>query len=173
MIKSEKKLTELKKILDSGHHAEIERIISNLRDFEPFEGAIKLLACFFDASEDERLKQSISQFFNDMKENSARGEVIDALETVSHNEAKAMLVSSCWQSGLDYSEYAAKLAEIYLKGDYNTSLECFTVFDTCSMSIPEPDKILIVNRLKEANKSFDPPKKLLTKELISILQGSN
>ena len=36
----------------------------------------------------------------------------------------SMLVSSCWQSGLDYSEYSMDFAKVFLKGDYVTAIEC-------------------------------------------------
>ncbi len=169
MIKSDKKLTELKKIIDGGRQVEIEEMISNLRDREPFEGVLKLLAGFYDTTGNERLRLHIAHFFNDLKENSVRSEVIAAMENVTHPETVTMLVSSCWQSGLDYSEHAVKLAEIYQKGDYYTSIECFTVLDTCSVLISESDKALIIKSLTESLSLSDSPKQLLTKELISVL----
>ena len=48
MIKSEKKLAELRKILSNAKYNEIYDRISILRAEEPFEGAISLLARFYD-----------------------------------------------------------------------------------------------------------------------------
>ena len=87
MLKSEKKLAELNKILTNGKYNEINDRISMLRSEEPFEGAISLLAHFYDKTEDEGLKLLISDFFNDMKERSCRAEVIESM-------------ACCQQSGL-------------------------------------------------------------------------
>jgi len=170
MIRSDKKLAELKKTLERGRHTEIEEIVSKLRDTEPFEGALKLLALFYDTSSAESLKLIISGFFNDIKEKSARQEVIESISEVESPSTKAMLASSCWQSGLDYSGHARALAEIFLDNDYMTALECFTVMDTCSVTISREDKEYIIKRLEKNITTHEKAKQQLTRELISVLK---
>lgn len=53
MLKSEKKLAELNKILINGKYNEINDRISILRSEEPFAGAVSLLADFYDKTKDE------------------------------------------------------------------------------------------------------------------------
>lgn len=170
MIRSEKKLAELRKILGSGKHYDIEESISILRDDEPFEGALRLLALFYDTTTDEGLRLVVAAFFNDMKEQTGRQEIIEAINDVTLPETKAMLASSCWQSGLDYSEYATGITDIYLEGDYMTALECFTVIDNCSGMIVSSDRKHIIMQLEKAIGTFDNAKQKLTKELIAILK---
>lgn len=169
MIRSDKKLDELSKVLKGGRHNEIEEMVGHLRDAEPFEGAVKMLAHFYDRTADDSLRLTISGFFNDLKEKTACHEVIEAITSVDSPATRAMLASSCWQSGLDYSEYAVDLADIYIAGDYVTSLECFTVLDTCSGLISTEDKDLIIRRMKNEIDTYEQAKQQLTKELISIL----
>jgi len=169
MLKSEKKLAELNKILTNGKYNEINDRISILRSEEPFEGAISLLAHFYDKTGDEGIKLLITAFFNDMKERSCRAAVIESIDSVSKPASKAMLASSCWQSGLDYSDHAIALAEIFIKSDYMTSLECFTVLETCSGMISDTDKSEIIGRLRNETDSYDTVKQLLAKELITVL----
>jgi hypothetical protein len=171
MIKSDKKLAELSKILLNGKYNEINARISILRTEEPFEGAIRLLARFYDETVDDGLKLLISAFFNDMKEKSCRAEVIEALTSVVNPASKAMLASSCWQSGLDYTGYAVTLAGAFIAGDYLTSLECFTVLDTCSGSLNDRDRAEIIFNLQNAKQKLDPPKQKLAVELITALKG--
>jgi len=170
MIKSEKKLAELRRILSNGKYNEINDRISMLRAEEPFEGAIMLLARFYDESDREEIKTAIAAFFNDMKERSGRTEVIDSLDAVKKPETKAMLASSCWQSGLDYSEYAVPLSEAFMSGDYMTSLECFTVLENCSETISADDKTGIIARLDRAMTQYNIPLQKLAVELISVLK---
>jgi hypothetical protein len=100
MLKSEKKLADLKKILSNGKYNEITDRISILRTEEPFEGAIRLLAHFYDETIDKGLKLIISDFFNDMKERSGRAELIESISSVSKPASKAMLASSCLPGNL-------------------------------------------------------------------------
>ena len=51
-----------------------------------------------------------------------------------------MLVSSCWQSGLNYSEYSTDLAEVFLKGDYVTAIECLTVIEESVNELSKAEK---------------------------------
>jgi len=171
MLKSEKKLAELNKILTNGKYNEINDRISILRVEEPFEGAIRLLAHFYDETKDDGLKRIISAFFNDMKERSGRAEVMEAISAAGNPSSKAMLVSSCWQSGLDYSEYAVSLADAFMAGDYLTSLECFTVFDTCAGSISDNDRTAIIFRLEKEISGYDAPSQKLAGELVALLKG--
>lgn len=174
MIRSDKKLAEMNNILNGGKRHEIESMVVSLRDTEPFTGALKLLALFYDKTEDEALRLIISGFFNDIKERSVCAEVIEALSEVNAPSTKAMLAASCWQSGLDYSEHAVALAEIYLDGDFITSLECFTVFDTCSGMISEKDRLHVIKLLQKKTEPVNEAKQQLTRELISVLkEGGN
>jgi len=171
MIKSDKKLSELSKILINGKYNEINARISILRTEEPFEGAIMMLARLYDETGDDELKLIISAFFNDMKERSGQAEVIEALTSVVNPASKSMLASSCWQSGLDYSGYAVALADAFIACDYLTSLECFTAIDTCSVSLNDRDRAEIIFRLQNEIVNFDPPKQKLALELITVLKG--
>ena len=171
MFKSEKKLAELNKILTNGKYNEINDRISILRSEEPFEGAVSLLADFFDKTPDEDLKILVTEFFNDMKQRSCRTEVIESIAAVSKPASKAMLVASCWQSGLDYSDHAVALAEIFMLGDYLTSLECFTVLETCSGLISSADKSGITGRLESEIDTYDSAKQQLARELIAVMRA--
>jgi len=170
MLKSEKKLAELNKILTNGKYNEINDRISILRSEEPFAGAVSLLADFYDKTKDEGLKLLVSEFFNDMKERSCRAEVIESMASVSNPASKAMLASSCWQSGLDYSDHAVALAEIFIISDYITSLECFTVLETCSGMISTADKSGIISRLANKIDTYDTAKLKLARELIAVMK---
>lgn len=171
MIKSAKKLAELSKMLSTGSRHDIEKTVTSLRNSESFEGALKMLAQFYDKTEDDGLKLLISDFFNDMKELTSRPEVMDALAGETSQDTKAMLAASCWQSGLDYSEHAVALTRIYTEGDYATSLECFTVLETCAATISDADRIQIIRLLEKETGMQDDAKRQLTGALISVLQA--
>jgi hypothetical protein len=81
-----------------------------------------------------------------------------------------MLVASCWQSGLDYSDYLVDMAKIFLKGDFATSIECMTVIEESVQNSSRERKDEIINILMESSLSYINEKAPLTLELITILE---
>ena len=101
----DKKLKELSIILQQDNIFKVKAAIRSLRKSPYFEGAIGLLASLYDRSHDQSLKKIIADFMNDLKGNSVCSEVVTEINKKRKPETITMLVSSCWQSGLDYSDY--------------------------------------------------------------------
>lgn len=129
MIESTKKLFELQGKLNTGNMKIVSDAIISLRNEDPYKGAIGLLSILFDSTNDLMIKDLVRSFMNDIKEPGARTEIVTEAMKSYKPETICMLVSSCWQSGLDYSEFAGDFANIFFTGDYMTALECFTVIE--------------------------------------------
>ncbi len=67
-------------------------------------------------------------------------EVINEIRKPWKSDTISMLVSSCWQSGLNYSDYSLDLAKVFLRGDYVTAVECLTVIEESVHEMSKPDK---------------------------------
>ncbi len=80
-----------------------------------------------------------------------------------------MLVSSCWQSGLDYSDFAGDFADIFITGDYMTALECFTVLEESAVNIEVSKKSALSEKLKSSIHTFSRDKIALAEALIVVL----
>lgn len=76
MKKSEKRYRELEGILKKGRVSLISEAIRSLREEEPFEGAIELLAEHYNVTDDKMNIIAIEEFFNDIKYLSARSEIM-------------------------------------------------------------------------------------------------
>ncbi len=170
MIRSEKKLKELAGVLKKGNSLFIARAIKSLRGEEPFEGAIGLLTEYFNNSSDEGISDLIEDFFNDIKQPSVRSEVIAEIRKPWKQETISMLVSSCWQSGLDYSEYTEDIASAFLEADYATAIECMTVMEESANLNTREQKNNIIKIIKNSSRAFTHEKAALTQELIGILE---
>ena len=171
MIKSEKKLKDLAEVLRKENKLLISEAIGMLREEKPFEGAIHLLTSFYDESDDFLIRKTIAAFMNDLKDQAASAEVISEIRKSWKSDTISMLVSSCWQSGLDYSEFSSDLANVFLKGDYITAIECLTVIEESvnELSLKRRDEIIKI--IEESPLSLENEKKPLTVELLSILGG--
>ena len=170
MIRSEKKLKELAGILKKGNALFIIKAIKSLRGEEPFEGAIGLLAEYYDNSSDQSITRIIEDFFNDIKHQSARPEVMAEILKPWKPDTIGMLVCSCWQSGLDYSEYTGDIASVFIKADYATAIECMTVIEESAKSNTREQKDKIIKLVRNSAGSFTHEKIALTQELIEILE---
>lgn len=169
MIRSEKKLKELAQLLNKDNNIMISEAIALLREEQPFEGAIGLLTSLYNKTDDFSIRKAIEGFMNDLKDQTATIEVINEIRKELNPDSISMLVSSCWQSCLDYSEYSMDLARIYLKGDYVTAIECLTVIEESANELTKTKKEEILNLIEENPLSHGKEKEELTHELLSIL----
>jgi len=170
MIKSEKKIKELTDILIKDNNTVIAEAIELLRQEKPFEGAIGLLADYYDRTGDFSIRKSIVGFMNDLKDQSACKEVIVQIRKKWKSDTVNILVASCWQSGLNYSDYATDLAKVFLSCDYITAIECLTVIEESAKDLSESVKNEIIKMLEESPVSQISEKQSLMLELISILE---
>jgi hypothetical protein len=170
MIKSEDKIKELTNTLNKDSNIVITEAIELLRQEKPFEGAIGLLTAFYDKTDDSSLRRTIAGFMNDLKDQSVCQEVIYEIRKHWKSDTISMLVSSCWQSGLNYSAYSLDLAKVFLQGDYITAIKCLTVIEESVPEMSKGTKEKIMKLLVESPVSHFAEKKELASELISILE---
>jgi hypothetical protein len=170
MIKSEKKLKKLVETLNKDNNISITDTIELLRKEKPFEGAIGLLTAFYNKTDDMSIRKTIAGFINDLKDQTACEEVIKEIRKEWKPDTISMLVSSCWQSGLNYSVYSPDLARVFLTSDYVTAIECLTVIEDSVNELSKSLKNEIINIIEESPVSQDNEKKPLIFELISILE---
>ena len=100
---------------------------------------------------------------------SVREEVMGQIMASRKPSTIQMLVSSCWQSGLDYSPYAAGLAEIFVNSNLATAIECMTVIEGAASGISEEQKKEILSLLGGVKEDDDPAMAALARELGLIL----
>ncbi len=170
MIKSDKKLNDLSKLLKTKNYTLINEAINLLREEKPFEGAISLITAYYDKTDDFTTRKTIEAFMNDLKDPSVRVEIIKEIRKQWDDNTISMLVASCWQSGLNYSEYSIDLAKVFLKGDYVTAIECLTVIEESVNDLNINTRRDIIKLVEESPLSHTNEKKPLIIELMSILE---
>jgi hypothetical protein len=106
---------------------------------------------------------------NDLKDQSVCQEVIEEIRKQWKSDTISMLVSSCWQSGLNYSNFSIDLTKVFLEGDYITAIECLTVIEESVHNLSKATRAKILKMLEESPVTQITEKKELMLELISIL----
>jgi hypothetical protein len=169
MIKSDEKLNRLSKILNTRDITLVTEAIEQLREEQPFEGAIGLLTSYYNNNDDNSIRKTIGEFMNDLKDQAITAEIINEIRKKWNPSTISMLISSCWQSGLDYSEYCTDLANVFIEGDYVTALECLTVIEESAQGLTRKKKDAIIKIIDERPVSMLKEKAELKLELLSIL----
>lgn len=169
MIRSEKKFRNLDALLKKDDDLQVAQAIEVLREEEPFEGAVGLLISYYDNHNGNQVKKIIEEFMYDLKDQSLSKEVMEEIRKDWNPGTKTMLISSCWQSGLDYSEFTRDLIEIFLASEYETAIECFTVVEEAIPLLSRAEKNEILKLVDDHPVAGENAKKALTIELISLL----
>jgi len=170
MTSSDNKRKELEHILSNGNFVRITSAIKLLREEPPFRGAIELIVAFYNKSDNSSIKRLISDFLNDLKDKSLRNEIMAEIRKDLKPETLRMLASSCWQSGLDYSDFSSDFARLFTAGDYMTALECFTVIESSVYNMSGAERDAIKKTIQQGPVSKNIDYKALAAELISILE---
>lgn len=65
----------------------------------------------------------------DIKENAFKELLITQIRTTRDATAKSLLLRICWESSLDYAEYAELFTDILLQDDFIAALEAATILE--------------------------------------------
>lgn len=169
MKENDKKIKELTGKLNNKNTNSVIGTISGLRNREYFTGVIQLLVEMYNVSDNADIRNTIKEFMNDLKEPATRQEVIGELKKDYTSETLEMIASSCWQSGLDYSEYATDFADLFAREEYMVALECFTVLEEASYLLSRSTKDSIISTVRKGINNYSRDKSALMMELINML----
>lgn len=170
MIRSDIKLKELSEVLNKNNSLTITEKIEDLRLEKPFEGAIGLLTACYNNTEDHSVRNSIAGFLNDLKDQAACPEIIAEIGKPWKSDTINMLVSSCWQSGLNYSEYTMELAKTFIRSEYIAAIECLTVIEESIDDLSREQKDEVIKFIQEKHPEIQKDIISLKDELLLILE---
>jgi hypothetical protein len=170
MAIQENKRKELEHILNKKNFVKIAEAIKMLRNDSPFTGAIALLVSYYNQSSNDSIKRLIREFLNDLKDQSSCIEVVAEIRKDIKPETLRMVISSCWQSGLNYADHSSEFASLFITGDYMTAIECFTVIESSVNHMTRAKKDEIIKIIRNQSPQVIDEKAALALELISILK---
>lgn len=171
MSSSEEKkfVLETRTVLQSG---EIGRIRAKIHDLKT-SGRAAILPLVLDLltrpNEEEEIIQDVIQLLCDLKEQSCAPVIIDYIRTRNMGDHLAGVLSACWQSRLDFSDYLPVFVDCFIKGNYRESLEAFTVIEEMLWKTKPEIAIESILELEKNQKQIDKEKMPLYRELIKVL----
>ncbi|MEX0981718.1 MAG: hypothetical protein WD577_09050 [Bacteroidales bacterium] len=157
-------------ILRSGNSSAIIDTIQEIRT----HGSVTILPELFDLlliSENIEIVKACSALLNDLKNKESVRYLVSALENKRYKPIRHILVSACWQNGLDFHEDIQLFANIFLKDEYITSVEAFTVIENNIGKLEDQGIVQLIEKLnREINKADDKKKPLII-ELLSTIRN--
>ena len=100
------------------------------------------------------VKNSAVFILNNLKEKASVPHFMEGLKT-SKNSSHALLVSACWQNGLDFSPYLSFFTEIIAREEIEIAIEAYSVIESNISLLSDED-------LENYKKEFDKICKMKT-----------
>lgn len=156
-------------ILRSGNTAAIIETIDEIRE----KGTITILPEIFELmldTEDDEVMEACTSLLNDLKSEHATSFLLSALKNQRYRPIRAVLVSSCWQSGLDYHEEVPLFTKFLLREDYATAIEAFTVIENSIGDLSDEEIVQLTSALNTGLHEASDNKKKLIREMIAVVR---
>ena len=135
--------------LESQNNAEVMKSIQALRE-EGTEEAIPFLVQTMVNNPVEDIKNEIAHLLFDLKNVQALPPLIAEIINPSNLEYQHILVSACWESGLDCTGYLNFFVELALSSNYLVAFECLTVIENMSGPFDTADLERLIEKTKSA-----------------------
>jgi hypothetical protein len=170
MEKPDKYFKQIENKLSSGNKTEILKTLKEIR----VSGKAVILPLIFqilDQNPNDEVAEEIFSILSQLKNKECVPYIIDAIKSDSANNYITRLITTCWQSGLDYSDHIVVFAEKFVRGDYQTAIEAFSVIEEW---IFESDSATIANCKQYLISSIDSvsnEKRPLYFELVKVVES--
>ena len=117
------------------------------------------------------IKSKIIDLFANLKESDAIPLIIEAIRNQKYAPELKELVASCWENGLDYSNYLTLFVDLLIESDFTVAFEAYTVImnneHQIELSIIEHQ----IERLQTALSTTSDVKRQLLLDVIDFLPG--
>ncbi|MDB4655851.1 hypothetical protein OAE48_03290 [Flavobacteriales bacterium] len=103
------------------------------------------------------IENAISQLLFDLKDKEAVEEIVNQLVNPTYDDIRVIMLSACWQSGMDLSHRLPDLVTVVSTGSYMECLEVLTIVENWE-GIPNQEMLdLEIIRLKSFLTESDKP----------------
>jgi len=146
--------------------------LSALNDLKN-EGNKLYLPVLFDlllSNPEEEVKKEIVKILGTIKMKDTVPVFAHALEQEKYKPIRKIVLTACWQNGLDFKDYLPLLINIIAEEDWQTGFEAFTIIENMK-NLPEQEIIdESVQIIDSAVKNSDQKKSYFLQEILMIIR---
>ena len=160
-----------KNILEGLQSADSLKVIETLEELRVSGKVadIPLLIEMLHLSSDSEIKSKITGLFANLKESDAIPLIIEAIQDQKYATELKDLVASCWENGLDYSNYLALFVDLLIDSEFLVAFEAYTVIVNMTAKIDQAKIDVEIERLEMAMRTTSDQKKALMLDVIDFL----
>ena len=118
---------------------------------------------------DPEIKRKVTDLFANLKESDAIPLIVSAIQNQKYAPELKSLLASCWENGLDYSNYLNLFVDLLIESDFMVAFEAYTVILNMTAKIDQTKIDMEIDRLEVAMKTTDEQKKALILDVIDFL----
>jgi HEAT repeat protein len=117
------------------------------------------------------VRNEIFKLLGEIKSPEAVPVIVDSLEKKDFGEFLPSFIAACWQSGLDFSNHLRIFAELFIHGDYITSLESFTLLEEAFPNATDDARISCIRYIRDSEHLVLDEKLPLFRELRRVIES--
>ncbi|MEN8116288.1 MAG: HEAT repeat domain-containing protein [Bacteroidota bacterium] len=120
------------------------------------------------AGPEMEVRKEILKLLGTIKDKETIPAYIEALQNVKFKEVKKEILTTCWQNGLDFSEYLDVFVDIVIDCDWEIAFEAFTVIENQNYFPPEEELRNIKLKIAGVLKTADEQKRYFLEEILKM-----
>lgn len=124
----------------------------------------------------EKNQKEILELFSSFKDTSVTAEMMDVIEDTQFRPIRQLLLSTVWNTKVDFSDYIDEFVQIAVEGDFMETLDCLTIIENMDGPFMEENILEAQLHLKdyiEKPGDKDPQKAQLLSEIALVLKDIN
>lgn len=121
--------------------------------------------------ESDEIKDKVAKVFSEIKHTNAVPYLVKAIEDNRLAGIREVLVRTCWENGLDYTNYFSTFVDLLINGDYMVAFEAYTLIENSEGTLSKASAMEYISRLKEALASVGEERQTLIHHIIQFLPG--
>ncbi len=170
-----KKVAQIILQLSSPEPKDVIKAVKSLK-MSGNETAIEPLIDLYCTSQNNAVQAEIVDLLNSIKSTKVPSVVIECLINDKYTSARLVLLSSIWNSNLDYTDYLLEIAEVSQKGEMMEAMEFLTILENMEGTLSEEkimDALLSMKSYLVEHSNDNSPKMELLREVTLLLTEIN
>lgn len=167
---AEKKKISNRELLFSKDEKKVIKAISDLREKGSGDDLIILIE-LYEKADSAEIKKLIYQFFCDLRSQSSTDIILQQLRSATDRDTLKMLISSCWQTRLNYIDAFELFIDFVLNEEFDISFEAFTLLENFEDKTTSARKKVLSKYVKNKIDNCKDENLVLASDLSQIIEN--
>ena len=116
------------------------------------------------------IEEEVLKLLASVKGNDSAPAFVEAIRNPRFDSKKMEIVSTCWQNGLDFSNYLDDFVELVISETWEIAFEAFTVIENFEHFLPGDKLNPVIQKINRALPTVHESKLYFLKEIIKFIE---